>query len=224
MHGLVGHGDASARFLPTRAQAPEITILEPGPGAYAFRLGSPIRSLGCVHHATLAPTSAMTETATQASTSCCPPSIPNVAPVIAVFVMRWTARAPTSVGRTTRWIGRVVRSCSRARVQLLAEDRRCQRRVDEPSRDQVHADGRELERQVLREGGQRCRDRPQERSTCDGGSAAGAANEEQGPSRANLAHGIPGHVQRQPQTRVDVTAALFEVELRERRGSRDRDP
>ena len=36
------------------------------------------------------------------------------------------------------------------RVQVVAEERRRQRRVDEPRRDQVHADGRELEREVLR--------------------------------------------------------------------------
>src|SRR5271157_721801 len=36
-----------------------------------------------------------------------------VAPVIAVFVMRWTASAAMSAGPTTRPIGSVVRSCSR---------------------------------------------------------------------------------------------------------------
>ena len=37
-----------------------------------------------------------------------------------------------------------------ARVQLVAEDRRRQRCVDEPGRDQVHAHRCELERETLR--------------------------------------------------------------------------
>jgi hypothetical protein len=37
----------------------------------------------------------------------------KVAPVTAVFVMRWTASAAMSAGPTTRRIGSVVRSCSR---------------------------------------------------------------------------------------------------------------
>jgi hypothetical protein len=37
----------------------------------------------------------------------------KVAPVIAVFVMRWMARAAMSAGPTTRPIGGVVRACSR---------------------------------------------------------------------------------------------------------------
>src|SRR4029077_1683723 len=108
-----------------------------------------------------------------------------VAPVTAVFVMRWTASAAMSAGPTTRRIGSLVRSCSRrasswspggaaasggaddapdrqpraellaTRVQLVAEERRRQRRVDEPGRDQVHADGRELEREVLGQRGKR---------------------------------------------------------------------
>ena len=55
----------------------------------------------------------MSATAAQVSTSCWPPSISKVAPVTAVFVMRWTASRAMSAGPTTRPIGSVVRSCSR---------------------------------------------------------------------------------------------------------------
>ncbi len=65
-----------------------------------------------------------------------------------------------------------------ARVQPVAEDRRRQRRVDEPGRDQVHADGRELEREVLRDGGKRGRESRDEREPRRRAAATGAAHEE----------------------------------------------
>src|SRR5205823_6200498 len=46
-------------------------------------------------------------------TNCWPPSMSYVAPVRAVLVMMWTARAATSAGPTTRPIGSVPRSSSR---------------------------------------------------------------------------------------------------------------
>jgi hypothetical protein len=49
----------------------------------------------------------------QPSTSCWPPSMSYVAPVIAVLVIRCTASAAMSAGPTTRLIGSVLRSCSR---------------------------------------------------------------------------------------------------------------
>src|SRR3954447_20883560 len=45
--------------------------------------------------------------------SCWPPSMSNVAPVSAVFVMTWTASAATSAGPTTRPTGSVARSSAR---------------------------------------------------------------------------------------------------------------
>src|SRR6266545_2022035 len=44
-----------------------------------------------------------------------------------------------------------------ARVQLVAEEGRRQRCVDESGRDQIDADGRELEREVPRYRAKRCR-------------------------------------------------------------------
>jgi len=49
------------------------------------------------------------------------------------------------------------------RVQLTVEDRRRQRRVDEPGRDQVHADRGQLEREIPCHGGNRRRERRNER-------------------------------------------------------------
>jgi hypothetical protein len=45
--------------------------------------------------------------------SCWPPSISNVAPVTAVFTIRWMAVAATSAGPTTPRIGRLARSSAR---------------------------------------------------------------------------------------------------------------
>ena len=64
--------------------------------------------------------------------------------------MMCTASAATSAGPTTRPIGSVARSSLAPLVQLVAEERRRQRRVDEAGRDEVDPDRRELERQVLR--------------------------------------------------------------------------
>ena len=72
----------------------------------------------------------------------------KVAPVTAVLVIRCTASAAMSAGPTTRPDRQRRAELLAARVQLIAEERRRQRRVDEPGRDQVHPDRRELEREV----------------------------------------------------------------------------
>ena len=53
-----------------------------------------------------------------------------------------------SAGPTTRPIGSVVAELLAARVELVAEERCRQRRVDEAGGDQVHPDRCELERQA----------------------------------------------------------------------------
>ena len=103
------------------------------------------------------------------------------------------------------------------RVQLIAQESGRQRRVDEPGRDQVHADGSELEREVFRQSGKRGRERRDECESRRRAAATGAAHEEQRPSRANLAHGVPSDLQRQQEMGVDVAACLFDVELRRAR-------
>ena len=87
--------------------------------------------------------------------SCWPPSTSYVAPVTAVFVIRWTAIAATSTGPTTRPIGRVARSSARRLVELVSQDPRRQRRVDEPGRDHVRPDRSQLDGGVRSDGGQR---------------------------------------------------------------------
>jgi len=72
-----------------------------------------------------------------------------------------------------------------ARVELVAEDRRRQRRVDESRRDQVHAYGCELERKALRQRGQRSGDRGDERAGARA-TPSGAADEQQTTSCFSL--------------------------------------
>src|SRR5581483_11787041 len=102
-------------------------------------------------------------------------------------------------------------------VELFAEQRGGQRRVDEPGCDQVDPNGRELERDALRQGGKRRAQGVRELETRVRPAAAGAADEEQASSRANPARGVASDVHRQPEMLGDVTAALIEVELRQRR-------
>src|SRR4051794_9198507 len=103
------------------------------------------------------------------------------------------------------------------RLQLLAEDRRGQRRIDETSCDQIDANGGELERETLRKrrlSGRQCR---VQRVARRRSPSAGSAHEEQRSARTNLANGVPGNLHQQQEMRVDVAARLLDVELRERR-------
>ena len=127
-----------------------------------------------------------------------------------------------SAGPTTRRIGSVLRSSSRRYFELIAENRRGERRVDEPRRDQVYADGGELERQVLRHRRQRGGERRDEREAARRAPAAGAAHEEQGSARANSADGVARDLKRQQEMRLDVAACLLHVELGKRRVIRAR--
>ena len=149
---------------------------------------------------------ALRSEAAHPSTSCWPPSMSKVAPVTAVLVMRWRASAAMSLGPTTRRIGSVVRSCSRRASSWSAEQRRRQAACRRTRRDQVHADGCELEREVLRHGGHRGRERRDEREARRRPAATRAAHEEQGPARADAAGRISGDLQRQQEVGVDVAA------------------
>src|SRR5262245_14428380 len=87
-----------------------------------------------------------------------------------------------------------------APLQLIAEDRRRQRRVDESRRDEIHADRRELEREVLRQGGTGGREGRDQREPRRGAAATGAAHEKQGASRPNLAYGAAGNLRSEEHT------------------------
>src|SRR5262249_45656234 len=95
----------------------------------------------------------------------------------------------------------------------------------EPGRDQVHADGRELEREIFRHGGERGWGSRDEREADRRAAAPGAAYEEQGASPADPAGGVPGAPQRRQEISLPVPARLFDVELSQRRvvGTRARD-
>ena len=101
--------------------------------------------------------------------------------------MMCTASAATSAGPTTRRMGSVARSCCAAVVELVAEERCRQRRVDEAGGDEVDPHGRELEREVGGEGGERGGDRRREPEADAGAAGAGAAHEQQRASRSHLA-------------------------------------
>src|SRR5215468_8431971 len=102
-------------------------------------------------------------------------------------------------------------------VDLIAGQRGRQRRADKACRDQVDPDGRDLEREGLGHGGKRGRERRDERGARCRAPAAGAADEQQGASRAYLGRGVPGGLQRQQEMSVDVAACRVEVELGRRR-------
>src|SRR4030095_3904690 len=104
-----------------------------------------------------------------------------------------------------------------ARVQLVTEKLCGQRCVDKSGGDEVHPDWRELEREVLCEGGTRGRECREEIEAGCRASRAGAPHEKQCPSRPNLARGIPSDLQRQQKMSFDVAAKPFNVELRQRR-------
>ena len=122
-----------------------------------------------------------------------------------------------SAGPTTRRIGSVVAELLPSRVQLVAEERRRQGCVDEAGRDQVHADGRGLEREVPDERGLRGGERRDQRESRRGAAATGTAHEEQRPSRAHRVRRVASDLDRQQQMGLDVAACRVEVELRERR-------
>src|SRR6185312_9529356 len=93
-----------------------------------------------------------------------------------------------------------------ARVQLVAEERRRQRCVDKSGRDHVHADGCYFEGKVPGHGGKRGCERRQEIEAWRRAASAGASHEKQCPSRPNLAHRVPGDLQRQQEMSLDVAA------------------
>src|ERR1700727_1121725 len=71
-------------------------------------------------------------------------------------------------------------------VELIAEKRGRERRVDESGGDEVHADRCELEGQVSCQRGKRPRERCDEREPGGGAPAGGAAHKKERPSRTYL--------------------------------------
>src|SRR4051794_18020031 len=89
----------------------------------------------------------------QSGISCCPPSMSYVAPVTAVFVIRWTASAAMSADDTTGRQGRA--ELRAARIKLVAEDRRGERCVDQPVAIRFTRIGASLQGEVPRQRGKR---------------------------------------------------------------------
>src|SRR5262249_60060008 len=103
-----------------------------------------------------------------------------------------------------------------ALFELLSEQRRRQWRVDESGGDEVEADGGELECEYPGEGGQRRRHRRRERKTDGRMPGAGATHEQQRPAGSHLVGDVAGHVEREPEMRLDIAARLLEVDVAER--------
>ena len=140
----------------------------------------------------------------------------------AVLVMRCTASAATSAGPTTRPMGSVATKLGPAGLELVAEERRRQGRVDEAGGDEVRPDRRQLERQVRdqrREGRGHRRD---EREADAGLAAAGAADEQQRAGRPHPGCAVAGDGERHQQVLVDVAAAPRRSPCRPGTSSRDR--
>ena len=99
--------------------------------------------------------------------------------------------------------------------EFIAEERCRQRCVDEAGGDEIDSDGRELERQVGCEGGERsgyCRRDPEADAWA---AAACAAHEQQRASRSHLVGGIAGNLEYQQEVRVEGAARLREVHVDE---------
>jgi hypothetical protein len=91
--------------------------------------------------------------------------------------------------------------------------------VDEPGRDQLHADRRQLEHDVLCHGGKRCRERRDEREARRCPAVAGAPLKSK-VSRARTSRGVPSLARRHDGCASDITAFRLEVEVRQRRVGR----
>src|SRR6202034_4133095 len=98
------------------------------------------------------------------------------------------------------------------RVELRAEQRCRERRVDEAGGDKADADRRELKRQRPAErghrGGEGDDERPRGRP-----AAARSADEQERSARANLANGAASDVEWQPEFLVDVAARPREIDV-----------
>ncbi len=139
----------------------------------------------------------------------------NVAPVSAVLVIRWTASAATSAGPTTRPIGSVARSSSRRVLELVAQQRRRQRRVDEARGDEVDPHRRELQRERRRERRQHRGGRRHQPEALPDLPAAGAAHEHQRAAGRHLGGGAPCDVQRHHDVVGQRVAHLVGVHLQQ---------
>src|SRR5262249_30982151 len=93
-----------------------------------------------------------------------------------------------------------------AGLALIAPGRCRQRSVDEAGGDDVHPDGRELEREAGREGGECGRDRRHEPEADAWAAGAGAAHEQQRASRSHLVCGVAGDLEDQHEVPVEVAA------------------
>ena len=127
--------------------------------------------------------------------------------------MMCIASAATSSGPTTRPIGSDVAQLLAPRLQLIAEERRRQRRVDEAGGDQVDADGCDLEREAGRESRERGGRRGDESDAHARPAASGAAHEQERTTRANLGGGVAGDAGHQQGVLPERAAGLVEVHL-----------
>ena len=134
-----------------------------------------------------------------------------VAPVTAVLIMRWTASAATSAGPTTRPMGSVARSSIAPLVEIVAEERSRQRRVDEAGCDQVDPDRREVEGEAGRERGHRRGDRRDDRGAGTDPPAAGAADEQQRAAGSHPAGDVAGDREREQHVLAERSARFFGV-------------
>ena len=141
------------------------------------------------------------------SRSCWPPSMSKAAPVTAVLVIRWTASAAMSAGPTTRPIGSVVRSCSRRASSWSPRIAADSGVSTNPAAIRFTRIGASSSARFRVSAGIAAVSARDQRARA-GATAAGAADEEQGASRANLAHRVPGDLQRQQEMGVEVLRAL----------------
>ena len=100
-----------------------------------------------------------------------------------------------------------------ASFEPVTKERRRQRGVDEAGRDEIDADGRELEREARGEGGHRRGGRRYEREPRACAAPAGAAYEQQRASRPDFRGGVARHPECEQQVFAQGETCLFELNL-----------
>ena len=148
--------------------------------------------------------------------SCWPPSISNVAPVTAVFVIRWMASAAMSAAPMTRRIGKFVSSWLRralSRSPSMAAD--CGVSTN-PAAITFTRMGASSAARLFGHRRERSGDRGDERASRDCMPTVGAPREEQRSTWADRVDSPASDLQGEQQVRIQVASRFVDVEVGER--------
>jgi hypothetical protein len=136
--------------------------------------------------------------------------------VSASLRMMWTARAATSAGPTTLPDGKRFAQLVPAGIELIAQERGREGRVDESGSDEVDPYRRQLERQVGDQGGQSGGEGGGNGHAEIGAPAAGAADEQQRASGSDLVTAVERYPECHCEALVEGAAGGTEVHVCQR--------